>query len=141
MLFRVAAGVFSLGMVALLPESMIQSTGHFGAEAIAQSTTTQSTVTQGTARAIPPGAKLGTLAIGVFPQATLNGNAISLGPGFRMYDLLSRIVVPATVSGKSLVVAYRVGPIGELIEAWQLSAAEFSAIQARLSAQQTSGSN
>ena len=124
---RLAAGVFALGLVALLPESLVpeslvQQGVRMGAEAMAQSATAQTTP-----RTIPLNTVLGTIAIGVFPQASLNGKAVSLGPGFRLYDSFNRIVVPSTVSGQTMVVAYRTGPIGEVTEAWQLSNAEFAA--------------
>lgn len=76
-----------------------------------------------TPRPIPADARLGALKLGVFPQAVLDGKAIVLGPGFRLFDLDNRIMVPSTVSG-TWAVAYVAGPVGELTQAWILSDAE-----------------
>ena len=83
------------------------------------------------ARRIPATARLGVLRPGVFPQATLEGKAITLGPGFRLMDTLDRIVMPASVLGTNQVVAYQTGPLGELTVAWILTAAERNAIRRR----------
>ena len=91
---------------------------------------TQGQSANGTRR-IPGTARLGVLSPGVFPQATLDGDAITLGPGFRLMDTLDRIVVPASVLGTRQVVAYQTGPLGELAVAWILTAAERNAIRRR----------
>ncbi len=84
-----------------------------------------------TPRRIPDKAVLGTLNIGVFPQASVNGRSVTLAPGFRLLDRDSRIVVPSTVSGKNLLVAYLLGPVGEVITAWLPTESELVAIRRR----------
>lgn len=83
------------------------------------------------ARRVPANARLGILRPGVFPQAVLDGKAITLGPGFRLLDTLNRVVVPASVAGTSQVVAYQSGPVGEVTTAWILTEAERNAIRRR----------
>lgn len=83
------------------------------------------------ARRIPATARLGVLRPGVFPQAILDGKAVTLGAGFRLMDTLNRIVVPASVLGTSQLVAYQIGPIGEVTTAWILTEAERNEIRRR----------
>lgn len=83
------------------------------------------------ARRVPATARLGVLKPGVFPQASLDGKAVTLGAGFRLMDTLNRIVVPASVLGTSQVVAYQTGPIGEVTAAWILTDAERNEIRRR----------
>lgn len=84
-----------------------------------------------TPRRIPGQAMLGTLNIGVFPQASVNGRAVTLAPGFRLLDRDNRIVVPSTVSGRNQQVAYVTGPVGEVLTAWLLTDGELAAIRRR----------
>jgi hypothetical protein len=86
-----------------------------------------------TPRRIPGQAVLGTLNIGVFPQASVNGRTVTLAPGFRLLDRDSRIVVPSTVSGRNQQVAYVTGPVGEVLTAWLLTDGELAAIRRRAS--------
>ena len=133
---RICAGIFALGLISTLPEEITRRADWAGTAAIAQATSSA----QASGRAIPDGALLGNLTIGNFPEAALNGKVINLGPGFRLYDLLNRIVVPASVNGRSFVVAYTIGPIGEVTQAWQLNDAEFAERQRLISARKASGS-
>ncbi|MGE0310022.1 MAG: hypothetical protein AB7P21_00160 [Lautropia sp.] len=128
---RLAAAAVALLLVNLLPSAFTALTGLSGVEARAQASS----------RAIPEAANLGTLKIGNFPQATLDGAAVTLGPGFRLYDLLNRIVVPASISGTPLVVAYVRGAIGEVVEAWQLNDAELADRQRLIAARKARGAN
>ncbi len=84
-------------------------------------------------RKIPEHARLGNLQLGVFPQASLNGKAVVVGPGFRLLDRNSRVVVPASALGANNVVAYVTGPVGEITSAWIVSDSEVAAIRRRLS--------
>jgi hypothetical protein len=84
-------------------------------------------------RKIPEQARLGTLQLGVFPQASLDGKAVVVGPGFRLLDRNSRIVVPSSALGANNVVAYVTGPVGEITSAWIVSDSEVAAIRRRLS--------
>ncbi len=85
-------------------------------------------------RPIPDRAELGRMQIGVFPEATLDGKPVRLGPGARIYNENSAIVMPATVQGVRQVAFVR-GPMGEIVEVWLLNAEQArrlaEAIQAR----------
>jgi hypothetical protein len=76
---------------------------------------------------------LGTLRIGVFPEAVLDGQAIRLGAGARIRDEQNLIRPPATVAGDRRV-AYRRGAMGEVTEVWLLTDAEYRATAARIAA-------
>ena len=82
-------------------------------------------------RRIPEDARLATLKLGVFPDAELNGKAVKLGPGVRIYNQDNIIVVPSTVKDARLVVAYVTGSLGEVVAAWILKDAEYQQIRAR----------
>jgi hypothetical protein len=84
-------------------------------------------------RPIPETVELGRLAVGVFPQATVDGRPVVLGPGTRIYDENNMIRPPSTVTGERRV-AYVRGTLGEINQVWLLSDAEYRAIAARISA-------
>ena len=73
--------------------------------------------------------ELGLLTVGIFPQAVLNGNAIVMAPGARIYSLTNAITTPGTVSGITLQVAYRIDFLGQLIEAWVVTNDEVKALK------------
>ncbi len=83
------------------------------------------------ARRIPDGVQLGVLKLHVFPGAWLDGQAVTLAPGFRLLDGMNRIVVPASVLGRSHSVAYRKGPVGQVLTAWIISTTERDEIRRR----------
>jgi hypothetical protein len=85
------------------------------------------------ARTIPDAVELGRLRIDVFPQATLDGRPIQLGPGTRIHDQDNRIVPPATVTGERRV-AYLRGTLGEVTQVWLVSDQEAREIAARITA-------
>jgi hypothetical protein len=85
-------------------------------------------------RQIPDGVELGRLRIGVFPEATLDGRPVQLGPGTRILDADGRIVPPASVGGERRV-AYLRGTLGEVTQVWLLSDDEYRTIAARIAAQ------
>jgi hypothetical protein len=98
-----------------------------GAVALAQST-----------RPIPANAEVGRLRIGVFPEATLDGRAIRLGPGTRIYDDRNMISPPGGIVGERKVAFVR-GTIGEVTQVWLLNDAEFREISNRIAAARRSG--
>jgi hypothetical protein len=83
-------------------------------------------------RPIPDAARLATLKLGVFPDAELNGKVVKLGPGTRIYNQDNIIVIPSTLKGVSLVVAYVTGSLGEVVSVWILKDVEIQQIRARL---------
>lgn len=82
-------------------------------------------------RPIPASAKLATLKLGVFPEAELNGKAVRLGPGTRIYNQDNIIVIPSTLLGVTTVVAYVTGTLGEVVSVWILKDAEIKEMRAR----------
>jgi hypothetical protein len=98
-----------------------------GAAALAQST-----------RPIPASAEVGRLQIGVFPEATLDGRAVRLGPGTRIYDANNMISPPGGIVGERKVAFVR-GTIGEVNQVWLLNDAEFREISNRIAAARRAG--
>ena len=84
-------------------------------------------------RSIPEGVELGRLRIGVFPEATLDGRPVQLGPGARIRDESNTIRPPSTIEGERRV-AYQRGSLGELVQVWLLTDDEWRAISARIAA-------
>ena len=84
-------------------------------------------------RPIPADAEVGRLAIGVFPEATLDGRPVRLGPGTRIFDEQNMIRPPSTVGGERKVALAR-GTLGEITRVWLLSDAEFREISNRIAA-------
>jgi hypothetical protein len=82
-------------------------------------------------RAIPEDALLGRLSMGVFPDALLDGKAVRLGPGARIYDESNIIVMPGGISGEKRV-AYLRGTMGEVVQVWILTPAEQKAVSERI---------
>jgi hypothetical protein len=82
---------------------------------------------------VPEQAELGRLRIGVFPEATLDGKAVRLGPGARIYDESNVIRPPSTVEGERRVAFVR-GTIGEITQVWLVTDEEYRAIAARIAA-------
>lgn len=84
-------------------------------------------------RTLPANAEAGRLRIGVFPEAVLDGKPVLLGPGTRIYDAENRIVPPAQLGGERQV-AYVRGQLGEVLQVWLLTDAEFRELGARIAA-------
>ncbi len=78
------------------------------------------------ARSIPENAEIGRLTLGVFPDATLDGKPVRLGAGARIRDQANIIQVPSTVTGEKKI-AFSRGTMGEIVQVWILSDAEFKA--------------
>ena len=85
------------------------------------------------ARPFPDGVEAGRLRMGVFPLATIDGRELQLGPGTRIYDENNMIRPPAMVDGERKI-AYVRGQIGEVVQIWLLSDAEFRELGARIAA-------
>jgi hypothetical protein len=84
-------------------------------------------------RSIPASAELGRLRIGVFPEATIDGRPVRLGPGTRIYDESNVIRPPSTVDGERRV-AFARGTMGEVNLVWLVTDAEYRDIAARIAA-------
>ena len=82
-------------------------------------------------RPIPEQARHGTLVLGVFPQARLDGKAVRLGAGARVFDQRNLIVTPASIKDVRNYVAFVTGPQNEILTAWILTDAEIEALRAR----------
>jgi hypothetical protein len=89
-------------------------------------------------RPIPQSAEIGRLRIGVFPQATLDGRPVQLGPGTRIYDARNMIVAPGGIDGERKVAFVR-GTQGEVNLVWLLDDAEFREIGNRIAAARRAG--
>ena len=89
------------------------------------------TPAQAQIRPIPANARLATLKLGVFPDAELNGKAIRLGPGARIYNRDNIIVIPSTLKDVAMVVAYVTGSLGEVVTVWILTDEEIRQVRAR----------
>jgi hypothetical protein len=85
------------------------------------------------ARSFPEGAEAGRLRMGVFPVASIDGRELRLGPGTRIYDENNMIRPPAMVDGERKI-AYVRGQLGEVVQIWLLSDAEFRELGARIAA-------
>ncbi len=86
---------------------------------------------QAQTRPIPAQARYGTLVLGVFPEASLDGKATRLGAGARVFDQRNLIVTPASIKDARNFVAFVTGPQNEIVTAWILTDAEIAALRAR----------
>jgi hypothetical protein len=82
-------------------------------------------------RPIPAQARTGILALGVFPEASLDGKPIRLGAGARVFDRRNLIATPASIKDARHFVAFVTGPQNEIVTAWILTDAEIEALRAR----------
>ncbi len=82
-------------------------------------------------RPIPEQARYGTLVLGVFPEARLDGKAVRLGAGARVFDQRNLIVTPASIKDARNYVAFVTGPQNEIVTAWILTGAEIEELRAR----------
>ncbi|MDO4230520.1 MAG: hypothetical protein Q4D19_00125 [Lautropia sp.] len=84
-------------------------------------------------RQFPESTRVGRIRFGQFPEATLNGKAIRLGPGARIISQDNLLVTPGTLHGKSYVVGYITGPADEITTLWLLSDDEYRALRKKKS--------
>jgi hypothetical protein len=82
-------------------------------------------------RPIPEPARHGTLVLGVFPEARLDGKSVRLGAGARVFDQRNLIVTPASIKDVRNYVAFVTGPQNEILTAWILTDAEIEVLRAR----------
>jgi hypothetical protein len=66
----------------------------------------------------------GELVVGSPPEVSLNGKPARLAPGARIRDENNMLHLPATLSGRKLVVFYTFEPGGEILDVWILNAEE-----------------
>lgn len=71
----------------------------------------------------------GRIRFGQFPDATLNGKPVRLGPGARILNQDNLIVPPIAVHGKSYVVGYVADTMGMIMTVWILSEEEYRALR------------
>ncbi|MDO5102847.1 MAG: hypothetical protein Q4D91_08130 [Lautropia sp.] len=91
------------------------------------------TATAAQIRYFPDNTQLGRIRFGHFPDASLNGKPIRLGPGVRILNQENLVVPPASLHGKSHVVAYQTGALNEIVTIWILSEEEYRALKKRRS--------
>jgi hypothetical protein len=83
----------------------------------------------GEARKFPDKSRLGELTIGVFPEASLNGQTARFSASGRLLNTSNMIVVPSTVYRQALVVRYELDFEGNINRAWQLNPVELKIAQ------------
>lgn len=81
-------------------------------------------------RDFPADAKVGTLAMGVFPAARIDGEDRRFGAGARILDTGNRLVLPASLTQPALI-AYRIDYQGLVSQAWIINPAEAAALRNR----------
>jgi hypothetical protein len=83
----------------------------------------------GEARNFPEKSKLGELIIGVFPEASLNGQSARFSAGGRLINVSNMIVLPSSVYRQTLVVRYELDFQGNISRAWLLNPVELRIAQ------------
>jgi hypothetical protein len=89
-------------------------------------------------RIIPTEALPGVFKPAIFPEAFMNGQPVRLGAGARIYDEQNMIRMPASLSGDYRVAFVR-GNLGEIIQIWMLTEAEYQVVAERAAAARRSG--
>jgi hypothetical protein len=83
-------------------------------------------------RVFPANSKFGVLEIAIAPEIRLNGVPARLAPGSLIRNLQNMIITPNEVTG-SVLVAYTVDVLGDVLYVWILSDAEFQRERANAS--------
>ncbi|ODV43219.1 hypothetical protein AWV79_19795 [Cupriavidus sp. UYMMa02A] len=66
------------------------------------------------------------------PQTvTLDGKAIGVAPGLRVFSTDNQLLSPAAIAGQKLPVRYKLDLYGQLLTAWVLSEQEQKALKAK----------
>jgi hypothetical protein len=89
-------------------------------------------------RIIPTEAVPGLFKPAIFPEAFMNGQPVVLGAGARIYDEQNLIRTPASLSGNYRVAFVR-GNLGEILQIWMLTDAEYRVVAERAAAARRSG--
>jgi len=89
-------------------------------------------------RIIPIEAVPGRFKPAIFPEAFINGQPVRLGAGARIYDEQNMIRMPASLSGDYRVAFVR-GSMGDILQIWMLSEAEYQVVAERAAAARRSG--
>jgi hypothetical protein len=100
--------------------------------ALAQSINSEDPVVQDLLRRFPDRAKagaLGILKVSIFPEASLNGQAVILAPGTRIFSMNNMIILPGTIQDEAIAVLYRKDMLGQVIEAWIVNREEIAAVK------------
>jgi hypothetical protein len=100
--------------------------------ALAQSINSEDSVVQDLLRRLPDRAKtgaLGILKVSIFPEASLNGQAVTLAPGTRIFSMNNMIILPGTIQDEAIAVLYRKDMLGQVIEAWIVNREEIAAVK------------
>ena len=100
--------------------------------ALAQSINSEDPVVQDLLRRLPDRAKagaLGILKVSIFPEASLNGQAVTLAPGTRIFSMANMIILPGTIQDEAIAVLYRKDMLGQVIEAWVVNREEIAAVK------------
>jgi hypothetical protein len=100
--------------------------------ALAQSVNSENPVVQDLLRRLPDRAKtgaLGILKVSIFPEASLNGQAVTLAPGTRIFSMNNMIILPGTIQDEAIAVLYRKDMLGQVIEAWIVNREEIAAVK------------
>jgi hypothetical protein len=115
------------------PRLRVRLIGAGLALAASAKTSVRAQTPQALQRAIPEAVELGRLRVDVFPEGTLDGKPVRLGPGARIRDESNTIRPPSTVEGERRV-AYQRGLMGEIVQVWLLTDDEWRTISARIAA-------
>lgn len=83
----------------------------------------------GEARKFPEKTKLGELTVGVFPEASLNGQPARFSASGRLINLTNMIVLPSSVYQQTVVVRYELDFQGNINRAWLLNPVELKIAQ------------
>jgi hypothetical protein len=81
-------------------------------------------------RDFPADAQVGTLVMGVFPAARIDGQDKRFGAGARILDTGNRLVLPASLT-QPVLIAYRIDYQGLVSHAWMINPAEAAALRKR----------
>lgn len=89
-------------------------------------------------RLLPADAKAGRLTMGTFPLATIDGQAVRLAAGARIFSTMNTTLTPSMVPADSLV-KYRLDSAGNLMTAWILDEIEAQGVSTGTNAVSGSG--